>query len=452
MPDGMTSKLVHAAVGSLIAIAVASPSSALGELAIKTPHDGSLTNDSTPRFSGTTAYTLEESELEEIFAEVRVKISSGDHELQTLTASPSGADWSVVTGEPLADGTYTAQATQTNGPIETPSTQVSFSIDATAPSVTMTSPANGSSTSSSTESFGGTAGTAPGDASLITIRLFAGQAIGSQAPLETLAVQASGESWSAAVGGLVPGSYAAQATQSDLAGNTGSSAPVSFTIAAPAAAPPPSASFTWFPRAPRTGEPVSLVSSSTDPLSPIVGFAWAFSSSGPLAPGNPVLITAFANPGAHVVRLSVTDAEGRSSIATQTISVTGPPRTLMQPFPIVRIAGSLTSGGAKVKLLTVQAPVAARVTIRCRGRGCRTASETRTASASSTSKQKPGAVLLSFHRFERSYRAGTVLTILVAKPGQIGKYTSFAIRRHRLPVRTDSCLAANSTPVACTSS
>jgi large repetitive protein len=446
------SRLVRAATASIVASAIAPAGVALGapHLTFLAPSPGSVSHDSTPKLKGTTDDSFN---LLEEFDPVTLEIRDGEgRRVQTPPVTPERENefWSATAAH-LPDGVYTAEATQTNLLHEPGMANVTFAIDATPPQVTITTPSNGSSSTGGSESLGGSAGTAGGDLPAITVQLFAGEATAPQAPVETLVVQASGESWSAAVGGLVPGSYAAQATQSDLAGNTGSSAPVSFTIAAPAAAPPPSASFTWFPRAPRTAEPVSLVSSSTDPLSPIVGFAWAFSSSGPLAPGNPVLITAFANAGAHVVRLRVTDAEGRSSIATQTISVAGPPLTLMQPFPIVRIAGSLTSRGAKVKLLTVQAPVAARVTIRCRGRGCRTASETRTASASSTSKQKPGAVLLSFHRFERSYRAGTVLTILVAKPGQIGKYTSFSIRRHKLPVRTDSCLAANSTPVACAS-
>jgi hypothetical protein len=62
-------------------------------------------------------------------------------------------------------------------------------------------------------------------------------------------------------------------------------------------------------------------------------------------------------------------------------------------------------------------------------------------------------VLLAFARFERSYRARTVLTIMVSKPGKIGKYTSFVIRHGKLPLRSDACLAAGgSHAIPCSSS
>src|ERR1019366_4053130 len=126
----------------------------------------------------------------------------------------------------------------------------------------------------------------------------------------------------------------------------------------------------WFPSAPKTGENVSLVSTSTDGTSPITAFAWALSSNGAFVAGKPLLTTSFSTPGGHVVRLRVTDANGLSSVATQTIQVTSTPLILMQPFPIVRIAGSETSSGVRLRLLTAQAPIGARVTVSCRGRGC----------------------------------------------------------------------------------
>jgi PKD domain len=451
----MSSRLVNVVVGSLIAMAVASPGVALAELTIKAPRDGSLINDPTPRFAGTTAYTLEE--LEELVGgerPVELEISGGGGVQRPTTASSNGEDWSAVAA-PLGDGTYTAKATQTNLFSNQEKAQISFTVDATPPAVTMTTPSNGSSSIGTSELVGGAAGTASGDLPAITIQLYAGEAIGPQVPLVTLVVQASGESWAATLGGLGPGTYTAQATQRDQAGNTGSSAPVTFTLAEPPAAPPPVASFKWFPPSPRTDESVSLVSSSTDPASPITGFEWSLSSSGAFVAGKPVLTTSFATPGGHVVRLRVTDAAGRSSIATQTVPVIARRRILMQPFPIVRIAGSVTSSGARLRLLTVQAPLGARVTVACRGPGCKTKSVSRLATVSSKGKNNrpAGAVLLSFHRFERPLGAGAILKVLVSKPGEIGKYTSFVIRRHKLPVRKDACLATpGSKPMPCPTS
>jgi hypothetical protein len=454
--------LAVAAVGP-VAIAMADPPTVAPDVQITSPLNGTTINSPSPVFRGTTdsifdEYEFEEFELEELPVEYRVtlKIYAGDSVAGTPLEKLStpyfqGGTWSIGLAEALAPGTYTARAEQSDGaPERGRSAPVSFTVDTTPPQVTLSSPANGSSTSSGSQLVAGTAGSAPGDASAITINLFVGGTINAAA-LETLVVQASSGSWSATFGGLAVGTYTAQAVQRDQAGNTGTSAPVIFTVDAPSARPPPVASFKWFPQAPKTGESVSLVSSSTGSASPITAFAWALSSNGAFSAGKPVLSTSFATPGRHVVRLRVTDADGRSSVATETVPVTARPRILMQPFPIVRIAGSVTADGARIKLLTVQAPVAARVTVTCRGRGCKTKSESRLATVSSKTKSKAGAVLLSFHRFERPLRAGVILTILVSKPGQIGKYTSFVIRRHRAPARTDACLSSTrSKPIACT--
>jgi hypothetical protein len=449
-------RFLGVAMGSLVAMAAALPSTAVAEphLTIETPR--SVTNDSTPRFKGTTDETFDLLE-ETVFDQVTLKIGDGaGHQVQRppVTSELDNENWSATAAH-LPDGAYTAEATQTNLLDETGSAALTFTVDATPPVVTMTTPGNGSSSNGPSQPVGGSAGAASGDLPAITIQLFSGEATDPQGLLQTLVVQASEASWSATLGGLGPGTYTTQATQRDLAGNTGASAPVTFTIIAPPAPPPPLASFKWFPPKPTTGETVSLVSSSTDPASPITGFEWALSSTGAFSPGKPVLTTSFATPGAHVVRLRVTDAAGRSSVATQTVPVIARRGVLMQPFPIVRIAGSVTSSGAVLRLLTVQAPVGSRVTVACRGPGCKTKSESRLAKASSKGKNNhpAGAVLLSFHRFERSLGAGAILKIRVSKPGEIGKYTSFLIRRHKLPVRRDACLAsATSKPIRCPAS
>ncbi|MEA2334970.1 MAG: hypothetical protein QOG40_1460 [Solirubrobacteraceae bacterium] len=416
---------------------------------------GAVLRDATPTLKGiTTDYPRE---LDEPFDPVRVVIrqAQGGAAVQELEAtfptSPFTGFWSVAAAA-LPDGTYTARAEQTEAAETGKSDLVTFTIDTTPPQVTLTQPADGSS-SSGAVTVGGAAGTAPYDSSAVSVRLFAGGAV-AQTPLETLVVQASAEGgWSAALAQLAPGTYTVQATQRDTAGNVGASAPASFTVTPPAGPPAPTASFSWVPSTPLVGESVALASSSTDLASPITGFAWALTPSAAFVPGNSLLLTSFSTPGLHQVRLRVTDAAGRSSIATEDIPVKARPAVLMSPFPIVRIAGSLTAKGARINLLTVQAPVSAHVTVLCRGRGCRTKSETRSATASTNAKRKTSSVLLSFGRFQRSYRARTVLTILVSKPERVGKYTTFVIRRHKLPVRTDACVpAGGSTPIPCASS
>jgi hypothetical protein len=210
------------------------------------------------------------------------------------------------------------------------------------------------------------------------------------------------------------------------------------------------ASFAWFPTSPHAGEQVSLVSSSTDATGAITAFAWDVAGNGPFTAGGPVMSTLFSAAGSHVVRLRVTDANGRSSVVAETIAVTAPREILMAPFPIVRIVGFDTSFGVQLSLLSAQAPVGARITLVCRGHGCPVKREVRVL-ASSRSKAKVG--LLVFRRFERSLPAGIVLQIRIWKPGQIGKYTSFTIRRRKLPLRVDTCLdPGSSKPIACPSS
>jgi hypothetical protein len=230
---------------------------------------------------------------------------------------------------------------------------------------------------------------------------------------------------------------------------------VTFSLRSPPPPPvpqPPRASFVWFPSSPVVGETVALLSSSTDPSSPITAFAWAPSGNGSFRAGKPLITTSFSAPGAHVVRLRVSDANGLSSVAAETIPVAPAPLTLMQPFPIVRISGSETSNGVRLTTLTVQAPPGARVTVSCQGHGCPARSESRVA-ASRVRHGAAGTVRITFRRFERTLRAGVILRIRVFKPGEIGKYTRFIVRRGLLPERLDTCLDSGGfKPMACPSS
>jgi hypothetical protein len=446
MGAGLGAGLLRAITVSLVAVAVGPAGIAMAEspkLAIVSPPNGSISNNRTPSFSGTG---------EPAFG-VRLELHEGPvggPVVETFaTTPPFPESWSLGPTRSLADGTYTAVATQEVFG-STSQAVTTFTVNTTPPHVTLTFPANGSSTSSGSQLLAGSAGVAEFDLPTVTVQLFAGATIGAQVPLEGLTVHVSNGGWSATFGGLSPGVYTTRAEQSDTAGNTGLSAPVTFTVTTPALPSPPVASFKWFPSVPRTGQNVSLVSSSTDIASPITAFAWALTPNGPFGAGKPVLTTSFSTPGGHVVRLRVNDANGLSSVATETIEVTSDPLILMQPFPIVRIAGSQSSNGVHLSLLTAQAPVGARVTVRCRGRGCPARSETRVAASSNS---KTGALVVEFRRFERPLRAGVTLEVRVSKPGDIGKYTRFMVRRGKLPVRVDSCLGpAGIKPIACPSS
>jgi hypothetical protein len=113
----------------------------------------------------------------------------------------------------------------------------------------------------------------------------------------------------------------------------------------------------------------------------------------------------------------------------------GPPggtvTPFMSPFPVVVVAGRLTKRGARVTRLSIKGPAGARVLARCRGRSCPARSARAIVSPNGTAR---------IRRFQRRLRAKTVLEVLVTKPGFIGKYTRFRIRKGLPPRRTDLCV------------
>jgi hypothetical protein len=428
-------------LSALLALGFAGTATASASISITSPGSGSINTNGTPTFRGL---------AEEPGGEVTLLIYEGP----TVGASPvqkwkthafAGGTWFVVPTK-LTDGTYTAIATQVE-PAAT-SLPVTFIVDTAPPSVTLNPPASPSD--NATPSFSGTAS----DTTPVIVQIYAGGTeVGTV--VSVASAMGTGSSWTSdnASPALPTGEYTAIAVQESSIGNpTGTSAPVTFLvvpppIAAPELIPgPPTASFKWFPSMPQTGEPVSLVSSSTDPASPITALAWSLAGTDPFENGGNVLNTSFSTPGPHAVRLRVTNAAGLASVATETIDVVGRATPLMQPFPVVRIAGSYYASGVKLRLLRVQQmPAGARVTVRCKGRGCPLESSSRLAVST-----KQGVAQIEFKRFERWLPAGVSLEISVSKAGEVGKYTRFRVRRAKLPERVDMCLAPSGVkPLAC---
>jgi hypothetical protein len=202
---------------------------------------------------------------------------------------------------------------------------------------------------------------------------------------------------------------------------------------------PPTASFTYSPSDPVIGEPVTVTSTSIDPDGPLIDENWAL---GALGGAHATAVTrSWSVPGVYPVTLRVTDRDGADAAATRWIPVHHKPLRLLGPFPVVRLVGQVTAKGTHVKLLTVQAPRGARVSVRCHGRVC----PYRRASARSRG-------VVKFRRLQRLLPAGTVLELSVTKRGTIGKYTRFRIRRGHTPARVDRCLKSGAKrPVSCPS-
>jgi hypothetical protein len=105
-------------------------------------------------------------------------------------------------------------------------------VVALGPNIAITTPSVSATVDSLTPTLSGTAN----GAGAVTARIYSGPNAAG-APLQTLAASRSGNTWSATSGQLAPGQYTAQATQASAQGD-GVSSPLTFTVAAPRAAPP----------------------------------------------------------------------------------------------------------------------------------------------------------------------------------------------------------------------
>ena len=171
---------------------------------------------------------------------------------------------------------------------------------------------------------------------------------------------------------------------------------------------------------PVTGGPV--LSAALAP--PLPGtYRWRASYSGD-ANNLPAAAPCNAPDESVVVRPPLDGASGRSL----------PP---LSPFPIVRVVGRTTARGVRIIRLTVRAEVGTYVVSRCAGGARRCPYRRRVAQV----RGPRGRVrTLRVRGFERVFRAGTVLQLYAVDVGATGKFTSFRIRRGRLPVRTDRCV------------
>jgi PKD domain len=200
----------------------------------------------------------------------------------------------------------------------------------------------------------------------------------------------------------------------------------------------PIADFLFFPAKPEVGDPVDFVSTSFDPER--VTSSWDFNGDGSVDATGQHVFTTFSDAGTRQVTLTARDPHGEAGVARQDVTVARAPDNttlpkieglrLLSPFPVVRLAGQLTSGGVRVQLLTVRAPSGAKISIRCRGRGC---------PVPRISKRSKGG-RTRFKRLERRLSVGTVIEVLVSRSGRIGKFTRFRIVSGAAPRRMDRCL------------
>lgn len=188
------------------------------------------TSDTTPTLSGTAGHAGGDSV-------VTVKVYEGATATgtvaRTLSATPNGSGaWTVDVSPALADGTWTAVASQQDaqGNLAT-SIARTLRVDTAAPAVAVSSPASGATIAGATPAFAGTAGHATGDDGTVTVRVFAGSATSGTA-LQTLTAAVGSDGGWAALGGaaLGDGGYTAVVTQSDAASNAATPATRAFVV------------------------------------------------------------------------------------------------------------------------------------------------------------------------------------------------------------------------------
>jgi PKD repeat protein len=203
---------------------------------------------------------------------------------------------------------------------------------------------------------------------------------------------------------------------------------------------PPVAQFSVSPRGPVVGQEVFFQSFSYDRDGAVVSQRWDLDGDGDFEEdvNGKTALRVFTRAGERIVRLQVRDSDGGVHTETRTITVkrrsvgTFAPAglSLMSPFPVVSLAGSVYPRGVKVRVLEATTPRRSTVTVRCAGKSCPSKKIVKTA------KRKP----VRFNTMTRFLREGTIISVYVRKDGQIGKYTRWLIRGGKLPRRKDLCL------------
>jgi PKD repeat protein len=260
-----------------------------------------------------------------------------------------------------------------------------------------------------------------------------------------------------------PGNYRVAVRVSD--GHGGMDTAVDFVSVLPDKAP--AVAMSASPAEPSVGANVTFTATASDADGTVATIEWDLDNDGRFDDGDGAVVTwSFTTPGSRIVAVRATDDMGVTTIAFQTINVTGsasgasaPPGSapvsfphdsasstrrgqMLSPFPIVRIRGLILRRAVRISLLSIKAPKGATVRVTCRGRSCAKKSvKQRVASARSSVRVRA---------LERRMRKGTVIQVFVTAPERVGKYTSFTIRSNAAPVRRDRCLRpGGSKPVNC---
>jgi hypothetical protein len=192
------------------------------------PANNGWTNNQKPTFSG--AAGTDSGDLTTVTVKIYAGATATGTPVQTLTTTAGAGAYSVAPSSNLAQGTYTAQASQSDSAGNTGTSSArTFIVDTTAPAVTVNSTCttNGHGVNQ-TAGVSGVAGIASGDSTTITVVIYNGTGTGGTV-FQTQTITASGATWSAGSNTLTNhATYTVQATQTDAAGNTAISSTCTF--------------------------------------------------------------------------------------------------------------------------------------------------------------------------------------------------------------------------------
>jgi PKD repeat protein len=212
------------------------------------------------------------------------------------------------------------------------------------------------------------------------------------------------------------------------------------------------------PDPPQPNQPAELSADVEDPDGSVVKVAWDLDDDGEFDDADAAanVTWTFPTAGPHRIAVEATDNSGSATVVVRELQVGGTVAVasggararrrlfLMRPFPLVRVAGSLTRRGAHLRLVSVSARRGTRIAVRCAGRSC----ERKRLVTRATGVRRPKRL----RAFQRTYRAGTRLVIRVTSTRRIGKYTRITIRRGKKPARVDMCVRpGRSAPQRCPS-
>lgn len=208
---------------ALFALVAAAPAGAAPVVTIDGPPEGCCTGLKRPAITGVAGAGAAVSPVTiQLFQGTAVD-DSPDLTL-TATAEASGR-YSAVPSIHMADGPWTARASQSDASGESVSAPLTFVIDTVQPRPTITSPAAGASLATSTPTISGRAGTAAGDLPTVALILDGpGGEFSIQAPVGSDGV------FSLVTPALPDGSYGLAVTQQDMAGNGATSVESGFAI------------------------------------------------------------------------------------------------------------------------------------------------------------------------------------------------------------------------------